>query len=74
MADVRWLTDEQGDAWISFVTMGHMVRHATERALQVAGTDLTLAKYELLHCGTCESERRIRMGELATVSRHPETC
>jgi DNA-binding MarR family transcriptional regulator len=64
MTDGLWLSDEQLQAWVSFLGAHTLIERALERHLHEAA-GVSHAEYEILSRLRAAPGRRMRMGELA---------
>ncbi|MFF5207404.1 MarR family winged helix-turn-helix transcriptional regulator [Streptosporangium sp. NPDC000396] len=64
MTDTRWLSDDELDAWVTYVKATHLLERRVEEQLK-ADSGLTHAQYEILVKLSSAPDRRMRMTELA---------
>jgi DNA-binding MarR family transcriptional regulator len=68
MAQTRWLTDEQQDAWRAFVSMSQLLRESLDRQLQ-RDAGMPLAYYMILAMLSEAPGRALTMTQLARTVR-----
>lgn len=71
MADVRWLDDDEQQAWRAFITAAVLITRALDKEMRDEH-DLSLDDYAILALVSEAPGQRLRLGELAQVLRVPK--